>query len=59
MNPQSQVEKHLLSGKKITVLLALELYGTTELRRIISRMPFKVNSMWCEENGKRFKKYFI
>jgi len=55
MNPQFQVEKWLKSGNRITVLLCLRIFKTTELRRIISRMPFKVNSVWMEENGKRFK----
>lgn len=59
MNPQTQVEKWLKSGNRITVLLALRLFGTTELRRIISRLSFKVNSVWREENGKRFKVYFL
>jgi hypothetical protein len=53
MNPQSQVEKWLKSGNRITVLLALRLFGTTELRRIVSRLPFKVDSVWRKENKKK------
>jgi len=59
MNPQTQVEKWLKSGNRITVMTCLKMFGTTELRRIISRMPFKVNSVWIEESGKRFKVYFL
>lgn len=38
MNPQSKILAHYVRGESLTVLEALRLYHTTELRRINSRI---------------------
>jgi hypothetical protein len=43
MLEQLAIERHLEQGRSLTVLEAWQLYGTTELRRIVSRLRKRLN----------------
>jgi hypothetical protein len=61
MLEQLAVERHLERGKSLTVLEAWKKFGTTELRRIISRLRKRldITDCWEEFEGKRYKRYFL
>lgn len=61
-NPQLEIMAHFLRGESLTVLQALRLYHTTELRRVISRINpelIRDGKMIQGEklNGEKFKTY--
>jgi len=62
MTPQSQVLDYLKSGKDLTVVTCRELFHTTELRRIVSRLNSAghriAGYMTQDEQGHKFKRYF-
>lgn len=37
-SPQAKIKAYLMKGGRLTVLRALRIFGTTELRRIVSRL---------------------
>lgn len=58
------IKKHLLSGKKLTSLDAVKLFGTIKLTTRISEMRrdgFKINDEWLvnKKTKSRYKVYFI
>lgn len=57
MSPQAKTEKLLREGKAVTVLSILRKCGSTEDRRIISRLKryMVIDDAWTEHRGKRFK----
>jgi len=58
----SLIKKDFENGNKHSVLSALKKFGTTELRRIVSRLKkqgLNVCSEWQEYDGKRFKIYWL
>ena len=61
-NPQTEIYFHFLRGGSLSVLEALRLYHTTELRRIVSRLnkDFIHDGKLItgeKENGENFKRY--
>lgn len=58
---QQKVKKHLEDGKSITVVECLRLYHSTELRGIIARLrkSMTIHDTWVEQDGRRFKRYYI
>ena len=58
--PQSEVLEYLKSGYSLTVLSCWQIFHTTELRRIVSRLKkegHKITGTMQELNGRRFKSY--
>jgi hypothetical protein len=57
-NPQKSVAEHLKNGNSLTVMECWQLYHTTELRRIISRLKregMQITGAW--EKGPQNAKY--
>ena len=57
-----RIKTYLLQGKKVTVLQALKMWGTTELRVYVSRLikdGYNVQSEEVKKGKKRFNRYFI
>jgi hypothetical protein len=64
MNPQSEILAHYLRGESLTVLEALRLYHSTELRRINSRinaelLPEGKMIVGEFEPGQNYKRYWL
>ena len=61
--PQKQVLEYLKTGKDLTVCSCRELFHTTELRRIVSRLRQDGHNitgfMTKDLDGHRFKRYFL
>lgn len=55
--PQKRVKEHLLRGMSITVRQCWKLYGTSECRRIVSRLKKQGMDIGGDWYGKR--EYFI
>lgn len=58
----SKVKAAFNSGLKLTVLSALALCNTTELRVYVTQLireGLDIKSQWQEKNGKRFKLYWL
>lgn len=66
-NPQREILAYLLAGGRLTVQKAIQMFDTTELRRIVSRLkdrgfPVVADKQYGEtKTGRRvqFKEYFI
>ena len=59
-----KVEAYLKSGHSLTVLECWRKFRTTELRKIVSRIrktdgPGAVQDHWEENDGRRYKRYYI
>ena len=56
-----QIENHLLSGKPLTGLQAIELYGVYRLSSVINRLRKKHNieTTMIERNGEIYGQYQI
>lgn len=57
---KNRIKILLENGHKISVLTALKLAGTTELRHYISKLKREglcIHSKWIEFEGKRFKEH--
>lgn len=57
-----RIKKYLLSGKSLTVLQALRMFGTTELRSKICRLAkkgYSIDKEIIHKDGKSFMKYWI
>lgn len=66
-NPQREILAYLLGGGRLTVQKAIQMFDTTELRRIVSRLkdrgfPVVADKQYGEtKTGRRvqFKEYFM
>lgn len=66
-NPQREILAYRLAGGRLTVQKAIQMFDTTELRRIVSRLkdrgfPVVADKQYGEtKTGRRvrFKEYFI
>ena len=66
-NPQREILAYLMAGGRLTVQKAIQMFDTTELRRIVSRLkdrgfPVIADKQYGEtKTGRRvqFKEYFI
>lgn len=66
-NPQREILAYLLKGGRLTVKTAWKKFGTSEFRRIVSRLKkkgYKFGSRWMEgttPDGRqvRFKEHFL
>lgn len=61
---RKNVKNWLLSGKSITPLQALQMFGAFRLSAIIYRLKYEDNmaiktEMVYETNGKRYAKYYL
>jgi len=56
---QRQILEYLKNGGELTVLKSLELFKTTELRRVISRLreDYLIADRWSED--RKYKIYYI
>ena len=62
MTQTDQILAHLKSGKSITPLEALDLYGCFRLgARVfgLKKLGYDIRTETVESNGKRFARYFI
>ena len=63
MNSSKTIAQLLTEGRRLTVVSALMLANTTELRREVSRLRrkgWKIEDVWREDNkGHRFKEYYL
>jgi hypothetical protein len=54
------IENHLKSGKDLTVLDGIKLFGTVDTRKFISLLRARgmnITDVWCQNGKKRFKRY--
>jgi hypothetical protein len=57
-DPQNEILKHFQRGDSLTVLEALKLYHTTELRRVVSRLKKQGFNIISEPvKGQNYNKY--
>lgn len=60
---EKQIANYLKQGQSLTVVKALELFRTIELRKIVStlrRQGMQIEDEWItSEAGKRYKRYFL
>lgn len=59
---QQKVKEQLLNNRRVTVISILNSVGTTEGRKIISRLKsegMSIASEWVRKGKKRFKEYFL
>lgn len=58
--PQTKILNALKAGRSLTVLTALRLYGTTELRRVVSRLRRDGWNIASDKvRGKTYNKYCL
>ena len=58
----SRVKSALESGLKLTVVSAIKICNTSELRTYVTqliRQGMNIQSKWMENKGKRFKIYWL
>lgn len=58
----SKVKSALESGLRLTVVSAITLCNTSELRTYVTqliRSGMEIKSEWCRNNEKRFKVYYL
>jgi hypothetical protein len=62
-NPQAQIAAWFLAGNSLTVVSCRELFHTTELRRVVSRLKkcgYNITGIMSKDNqGHAFKQYFM
>lgn len=61
MTQSETILNHFLAGKSLTVAEALTQYGVYALSQRVGELKAKhpIQSEWVEQNGKRFKRYFL
>lgn len=64
MNKQNEIAQYLWNGGTLSVLKALHLFHTTELRKIVSRLKRKGMNIVSElvenlDTGDHYKEYWI
>lgn len=58
----SRIRSLLQAGAKITSIIVLRLVGTTEVRHYLSilrKEGLVIRDNWIEQNGKRFKEWYL
>jgi len=59
-NSQKSIAAYFVNGGSLTVLLALDYFGTTELRRVVSRLKKQGLNIKSESvKGQTYHRYYI